>query len=273
LKYKEIIQLREAIGYRYTQINAAGLTKNTSFTELINGITGVNKFITIFDYQKSEIVFHHQVKEYLGFENEEFTIPAINNADDTPYKVIHPEDLEHKLRYDYIVLFHLMNNADEIPTLKDSYEITMRIVAKDGSIKRVNRQSYFYETNEDGYPISQLDVWKIVPNDSPYVTVSLNYSSKEDKLNQFYKQNRELLGFDISARQIEILKLRNQRFDNKSIAEELQISSKTVENHIHNLKAKMQDYYLEKGINESIYNMNDMIHFIKKYNIFPFTIS
>lgn len=269
MKYKDILRLREAIKFQYSHIDSLNIKNKGQFTELINGITGVNKFITIYDYLKGEIVFHHQVKEYLGYESEEFSISGINNAEDAPYKIIHPDDIEHKLRYDYIILFHLMNN--NTPSLKDSYEIFMRIVTKDGVVKRVNRQSYFYQLNEEGYPISQIDVWKLLPNDNPYVKVNINHVSENNLLDEFYIQNRKQLDFNITSRQIEILRLRHQRLDNKSVAEQLFISIKTVENHIHNLKDKMQSFYIKNGVKEQIYNMNDMIHFIKKYSIFPFT--
>lgn len=272
MKYEKIVNLRQLLIQKFSNSSLENQNINTSISDVIKGITGVNKFITIYSFELKKFVFHHQIKENTGYSNAEFTIEAINNAESSNTHIIHKDDIEHKMRYD-LVMYQLLASGLKIMSLADNYEVSLRIVDKENNIKKVSRQSYIFETNENGIPISQLDIWKIIPNEDPYVKVGLHYSSEFDINTLFYSKNRELLNFKVTKRQIEIVKLRNQRLDNKSVAAELHVTLKTVENHIRNLKQKMSDFQTEKGITDPIHNMNDMIYFIRKHGLFSFVVS
>lgn len=273
MKYKEIVNLRQILIQQFSNSSLENQKTKTSISDVIKGVTGVNVFITIYSFDLNKFVFHHQIAENIGYTNEEFTIEAINNAENSNIHIIYEDDIEHKKRYD-LVMYQLLAAGLKISSLADNYEISLRILDKKKNLKKVRRQSYIFETDKNGVPISQLDIWKIIPNEDPYVKVGLYYCSSEvNVISLFYKKNRELLNCDVTKRQIEILKLRNQRLDNKSIASQLNISLKTVENHIRNLKRKMQDFQIEKGIKEPIHNMNDMLHFVRKFGLFSFVVS
>ncbi len=272
MNYNEVVVLRKLLTDQFSKSSLAKNKQVKSISDLINGITGINKFITVYHFKQKKFIYHYQIHDILGYTDNEFTIEAVNNSNPSPIHVIHPDDIEHKLRYD-LILYQILADGVTISSLADNYEISLRIIDKENNIKRVKRQSYIFETDKNGVPTSQLDIWKVIPNDHPYVKVQLHHSTNEMVDEYFYKKNRTLLNFEISNRQIEILKLRNQRLDNKSIAQKLHISVKTVENHIHNVKKKMQEFCDKRKVTEPIYNMNDMLHFVRKYNIFSFVVT
>jgi len=270
MNYSEVISLRKVLIEEFRNSKLA-TSKKRSLNDVIKGITGVNTFITIYHFQTKEILFCYHVLENIGYTKDEFTIEAINNAENNPIHIIHPHDIEHKLRYD-LVMYQLMAEGVKISSLADNYKISLRIIDKQDKVKRVSKQSYIFEVDENGTPLTQLDIWRLIPNDNPYVSIQLNSEHNKNIIDLFYKKNRELLGIKITERQMEILKLRNQRLDNKSVASHLFISVKTVENHIRNLTLTVKAYCDLHQIDEQIYNMNDLLHFIIKYGIFSFVI-
>ncbi|NQU32968.1 MAG: hypothetical protein HQ521_07010 [Bacteroidetes bacterium] len=266
--YSEIEQLRESLKSRTRPSGSKQIAPEIN--EILKGNNGTNKFITLFDYHAGKFVFHYKVTEFTGYTENEFTIPAINNSPQSQFQIIHPDDIEHKRRYDYLVLFNLMSMGVRITPLHDNYEIFMRIVTRNGETKRVNRQSFIYEVDEGGIPLSQLDIWKIIPNNTEYVSVGLNYEGWKDVYDVFYAKNRLFLEFNITNRQVEILTLKAKRHDNTAIADCLHISTKTVENHINILKHKMKEFCEFRCPSVQVKDLNDIIHFVKKWGIIYF---
>ncbi len=270
MKYEEVKTLRNKLTTLFSNTDVKDRDKQKKkLIHIINGITGLHKFITIYDFEKKKFVFRHGVLKNTGYSHEEFTIEAINNAKGTLPHIIHPDDIEHKLRYD-LVMYKLLAEGVKITSLADSYEISLRMILKNGSVRSVRRQTYIFETNANGTPVSQLDIWEILKEINPYVKIQLSYAG-HGVTKRFYQINRALLDFNITPKQIEIIKLRNDRLNNKQIAEKLGISVKTVENHIRNLKLKIQSFYKHNNVDERIDDMNDIIHFVKTYGIFSFT--
>jgi len=269
LKYEQVIALRAELIKHFNNTDVKNREQHKELINIINGFTGLYKFITVYDFYKKKFVFHHGVNRNTGYSPKEFTIESINNAPGVKPHIIHPKDIEHKLRYD-LVIYKLLAEGIDISSLADYYEIKLRIILKNGQLKKVRRQTYVFETDENGSPKTQLDIWELLNDNDPYVRVRLNYSGN-NITKRFYEINRELLNFDITQKQIEIIKLRYNRYDNKQIAEKLNVSIKTIENHIRNLKLKIKTFYRQKNINEKVRNMNDIIHFINLYGIFSFT--
>jgi len=166
-------------------------------------------------------------------------------------------------------MYKLLAEGVNISSLADYYEIKLRIILKNRQTKKVRRQTYVFETDINGSPKTQLDIWELLNDNDPYVRVRLNYSG-QNITKRFYETNRKLLNFDISKKQIEIVKLRYNRYNNKQIAEKFNVSPKAIENHIHNLKTKIKDFYKKRNIDEKVRNMGDIIHFINLYGIFSF---
>jgi len=268
LKYEQVKTLRKELITLFSNTDVKNRDEDKQLINIINGFTGLYKFITIYDFHKKKFVFHHGVTQNTGYKNTEFTIDTLNNAQGASAHIIHPNDIIHKLRYD-LVMYKLLAEGVKIASLADSYEINMRIILKSGETKSVRRQTYIFKTDANGTPMTQLDVWEVLKDVSPYVKVRLNYSGK-GVTKRFYQINRELLGFKITKRQIEIIKLRQQRLDNKQIAEKLGVSFKTIENHIRNFTMKIQEYYSKNNIDEKTQNMNDIIHFVNTFGIFSF---
>ncbi len=265
MMYQKIIELRNLLKQDIYQKRTKG--RNKILEKFVGDPNITNTFFTLFDYLDGAFTFHCNVEKYTGYLPKEFTISAINNHHNATYKIIHPDDIEHKLRYDYLVLVNLMNRDRVLEPMKDSYEIFMRIVLKDGTIKRVIRQSFTFDMDENKMPTSQLDIWKIIPNHSEYVNVGLNYDGWDDVYEIFYQKNRSFLNFELSKRHIEIIKLKMQRKDQKTIAEILNVSPKTIENHLDCIKQKIRLFCHTKNLDTHIYTSNDIIHFIKKWGI------
>ncbi len=235
--------------------------------QLISGLSKINSFVTLYDFQQEKYIFHHRVKECLGYSDEEFTIEAIRNDPDSILQIVHPIDISHKARME-MIMFSLVLENIQIKPLSEHTDYHFRIYKKNKDIIKVSRQSFLFEIDKNGAPITLLEKWKIIPNEDDYVKIHLFAEDpKIEKL--FYEKNRSILDFQITPRQIEIIKLRNKRLDNLEISKKLNISQKTVENHIRILKQNISEFYQEKKINQPLKNMGDVLHFIKTYLIFP----
>ncbi len=238
-----------------------------NISQLISGLSKINSFVTLYDFTQGKYIFHHRVEECTGYNPIEFTIDAIRNDPDSKIKMVHPDDIQHKSRFE-MILFEMVTESIQIKPLSEHTEYHFRIIKKNGEIIKVSRQSFLFETLADGTPLTLLEKWKIIPHNDDYVKIYL-FSDFPNLEDIFYAKNRAVLDFKITDRQIEIIKLRNKRLDNQSIANFLNISLKTVENHIRLIKQNIQDFYDRENIEESLKNMSDVLHFIKLFSIFP----
>lgn len=235
--------------------------------DLVTGISKINSFVTLYDFQQEKYIFHYNVKKNTGYSPNEFTIDAIRNAPQSPLKIVHVDDIGHKSRIEMLVMGLALENI-KIKSLSEHVDTQFRIYTKNKQIIKVSRHSFMFGINEFGLPQTLLEKWKIIPHTDDYVKINL--FSDDPKIEKiFYEKNRAVLNFNITNRQMEIVKLRNKRFDNLEVAKNLDISLKTVENHIRILKQNIFEYYQNNNINQPLKNMGDILHFVKTYFIFP----
>src|SRR5690606_25912291 len=85
----------------------------------------------------------------------------------------------------------------------------------------------------------------------------------------FYNTNSDLIGIKLTERQYQILHLKDRRKINKEIAEILNITAKTLDNHINKLMKALNLFCEEYNISYKLYNSSDILHFTKTFGLYP----
>jgi len=238
--------------------------------QIKNGLIGNNKFITEYNFIEKEFTNKFNIKECLGYSNEEFTIRNTNNNYTCNTKIIHEDDVKHKIRYDHIT-YMLITKAYSFEALKDYYKLIFRIRHKNGSIIKVERSVFLFRMTPDGMPFSQLDVWEVSQNNTTYVTPSYYTPNYQTIMKDFYKLNSEILKIKFTNKEKEILSLKDKQLHNKEIANLLNINSvRTVEKHIENMKIKVENFYMKENIKKEINSAYEVLNFAKEYGLYPY---
>lgn len=243
---------------------------DSRFAEIKNGMMGNNKFLTEYNFKQKEIVNKVNIFNCLGYEDDEFTIQAINNSKDFAIHIIYEEDIKHKIRYDNIT-YALTTQKYIFKSLRDYYKLCFRVKHKNGDILKVERSTYFFRISSDGKPLSQIDRWEVSQNSSPFVILSYYTPNYKEMIKDFYDLNAQKLKLKFTPREKEILVLKNKQLNNKEIQEELNTKSiRTVEKHIENILKKTKISFLERGEVVQINSIREVLYHSKKYGLFPF---
>lgn len=268
MEFENIRKLRSDIIRNFkSSFSESSLQNNTSLQLILDGLIASNKFVIIINFNSDKVVFEYNLKNITGYELEEFTVPAMNNAENAPIKLIHDDDLVHKIRYDKAV-YKLINKNLKLAVLDDFYETTFRISHKDGTILKMRRKCYFFNLNENGNPKTHLDVWEHLENDNSTFVKSRVQSKYYKAVNKdFQNYCDEELGLKLTKRQKEILFYKNQALNTRKIAEKLFISEKTVNNHLDQIKAKVNSYCKENNIDFKAKSTFETLHFLKLYGV------
>lgn len=238
--------------------------------EIESGMLGTNKFLTEFDFVQKKIVNKVNIFECLGYEDDEFTILAINNCNNSGHHIIHEEDIKHKIRYDNIT-YALITKRYEFKSLRDYYKLAMRVVHKNGQVLKAERSTYLFRISSDGHPISHISVWEVSENALPFVSLSYYTPNYNDMMRDFYELNAQELKLKFTPKEKEILDLKNSQYNNKEIQDVLKsISIRTVEKHIENIIKKVKISFLERGESLHINSIREVLHVSKKFGLFPF---
>ncbi len=271
MDYLEIQRLRVKIIEEFSQVSNLDreYTPSKKLNAALESLVLGQKFVTIFNFKEAKFVFLHKIEELLGYSDDEFTIEALNNSPISSLKITSEKDISHKLRYD-LAIYELLKSGQFLSSLDDCYEITFRILHKDGYEVVVRRSCYIYEISEQGIPLSHIDIWEILPNmNLQYIFINL-ISKKSTNANLlFYEINAKILGMNLTNRQLEILKLKEERQFNKEIADNLNITEKTLDNHINRMISKLNSYFSANKIECKIANASDLLFYSRKYGLYP----
>ena len=268
MEFEQIRKLRSNIISNFkSSFSESSLQNNTSLKLILDGLIASNKFVVIINFDSDKVMFEYNLKNITGYELDEFTVAAMNNSEEVPINLIHEDDLVHKIRYDKAV-YKLINKNLKLAVLDDFYETTFRIYHKDGTILRVRRKCYFFNLDENGKPKTHLDVWEHIENDNSTFVKSRVQSKYYKAVNKdFQKYCNKELGFKLTKRQKEILFYKNQAFNSKKIAGTLFISEKTVNNHLDQIKSRVNNYCKENNIDFKSTSAFETLHFLKQYGL------
>ena len=240
------------------------------FKEVERGMMGTNKFLTEFDLVQKKIVNKVNIFNCLGYQDEEFTLAAINNCKNSDVHIVHEDDIKHKVRYDNLT-YSLITKSYEFKALKDYYKLAFRVKHKSGKVLKVERSSYLFRVTNEGQPISQLSTWEVSENPLPFVSLSFYSSNYSIIMRDLYEMNALELKLKFTPKEKEILELKDNQYNNKEIQEALKSNSiRTVEKHIENIIKKVKISFLERGESIPINSIREVLHVSKKFGLYPF---
>ena len=228
-----------------------------------------NKFVTIYSFEEEKFIFTHKLSEALGYEEKDFTLSALYNLDSSLLKITFEEDVVHLKRCDKVIC-KMITKKYFVDSFDDCYEIIFRVRHAKGNILTVRRSCYMFHIDEDNIALSHIDIWEVIP-DTNFTHVNINILSKNpvQKNLAFYNFNLEQIGIKLTERQYQILLLKDNRKINKEIALILNITTKTLDNHINKLMKNLNDYCEMMKMNFRIYNTSDLLYFTKLYGLYP----
>src|SRR5690606_3589828 len=181
MNYSEVQELRVQIieGFSKVSVSPDNLAPQKKLKVVLDSLVTGEKFVTVFNFKEAKFVFLHKVEDVLGYTKEEFTIEALNNSPVSAMQITSGKDIAHKLRYD-MVMYKLLTKGYFLTSLEDCYEITFRVLHKNGREIVVRRSCYIYEVSNDGIPLSHIDIWEVLPN-IHHGHIQVNLISKNNK--------------------------------------------------------------------------------------------
>lgn len=174
------------------------------------------------------------ISSVLGYSSMEFNI-------DMMMQIIHPDDLPGFIEFEKkVVEFKTHLNPDKIMKYKSQYNY--RIRKKDGKYIPILQQSTTIQTNENGAALRNFIIHTNISTLRPSPEMSLSFIGMEDEPSYYnvlggkkkLKSARPLF----TKREKEILILLSERKTSNEIAEQLFISSETVNTHRKNIHSK-----------------------------------
>lgn len=236
---------------------------------ILDSIMLGNKFVTIYSFPEGKFIFTHKLNEILGYSEDVFTLENLYNSPEATIKITLEEDALHIKRCDK-VMCKMITEKYFVTGFEDCYEITFRVRHADGHILTIRRSCYMFEIDDDNIAKSHIDIWEVIP-DTNFTHVFVNILSKDalKKNVAFYNTNLDLIGIKLTERQYQILHLKDRRKINKEIAEILNITAKTLDNHINKLMKALNIFCEGYNIDYRLYNSSDILHITKIFGLYP----
>lgn len=248
-----------------------------SFEEITQMQMGCNKCFTLYDMQEGRFIKWHLVDKLLGYSDEEFTIQAINNIG--PLKIIHEEDIIHKLRYDNII-YSFLGNSNQFGIRMDSYCLSMRIKHRDNSVASIRRRSYIFHAAVNR-PLTQFDEWEVnnrYKSNHVFPELILDDMNAREKITeQFYAKNLEVLNLSIKDLNLKVLHYKVKGESNNNIGKNLNKSPTFIGNiHSKNFDMLRDAFPAEidqinelNAIKDKRENINVFREICRKYGLYP----
>ena len=175
----------------------------------------------IHNYQKKAITFHQGITELFGYEPEEITSELIHDW-------VHPDDREMVYRLIRATVEFALNNLLDDNTV---FNISYRVLKKDGTHIKVSRQASIFERDEDGFFISNVSLLTDISYLETKACVEWSFSSDSFDEDEFRKSvGHQYQGF-FSKREMQLVVMLKNNLSSKRIAEQLNISKHTVDTH------------------------------------------
>ena len=153
---------------------------------ILEGMVLGYKFITIREFSSVSYKLQYKVEEILGYSDVEFTTESIYNSPNAPTKITYPDDLIHKVRYD-LLIYKVLTRNYVIKSFEDGFEMVFRVKHKNGNIITIRRSMYIFQVNDEGVPLSHIDLWEVIPNSSfTHVTASIISKNNPTANKDFY---------------------------------------------------------------------------------------
>lgn len=241
-----------------TESKHFNLLKNKQFSQLLNDSPSVVFILN--NHSMSYEYFSPNVKDILGYEPKKFLEGGMNFTMST----MDPEHLEIHSRYIYRDVFIKMREEKPKTSLGNlQFTTTFKVRKADGEFLWVMQQFKVIETDEAGDPFLTLVFMHDISNIKKDELVDFLIASKETSNSGFrtiyaacYSGSNKASVF--SKRELQVLYYLSKGLSSKKIAEELNLSSHTVNNHRKNMLKKSQSK-----------NSADLLHFAMKKGFVP----
>lgn len=181
----------------------------------------VGQCLYVMNFKTQQITFQKRVKEVLGYNADEFTFDLALNC-------YHPEDQDMLNRLlKATVSFARENNVSQ----HVGYYVSSRVKHKNGTFKKILRQSNIYETDNEGKLISNLSLLTDISFIDTGKQVQWEFKAPGLDAEKFRKHVMRQYADFFSKRELEILHKLCDGKTSSSVAEELNISKHTVDGH------------------------------------------
>lgn len=221
------------------------LLLHVSFEKIINSLFGVDSFYyyVIDFYDKSISHISQSIEEIHGL------CPKTTTFNDI-IKSIHPEDLNFVLKAEAASLDFIFENIDKESILNYKKSYNFRAKMKNNEYALFNHQALILSLDENGECGVLLNIHTRIDhlntiNSNTYSLIGLNGNPSYLNL-QIEKENI------FSRREIDIIKLIVEGYNNEEIAERLFISALTVKKHRSNILNKSECKNIAQLVKKSI---------------------
>lgn len=150
--------------------------------------------------------------------------------------------------------------ANPLSRLAMDWDITNPNISEWGARINLNSEGRVVSLNMNNSSI------RVLPPEIRYLT---ELGDALEKNRAFYNTNLDLIGIKLTERQYQILYLKDRRKVNKEIAETLNITAKTLDNHINKLMKALNLFCEVYNIPYRLYNSTDILHFTKTFGLYP----
>lgn len=201
---------------------------------------GYNQFTKYFDS-------FYVLKELLNEQIINCCANTSNYLENSPYskneihKTIHPDDIFYVKKACRAMFYTALKNLKHTTNTKIHFNLHYRILNRQGDYVPIQEQfvpiQVLYKPNEI------IGISQIVVLDETYyngVTATVKFLKNNSKNEIFHKNyTADILKEKLTKRELQILKLLNKNLSSKAIANDLNISTLTVEVHRRNIIKKL----------------------------------
>ena len=235
-----------------------------------------NQFVTVLNVKDYNFTFQCGVQKALGFDESEFTAKnlighgsslSINGSS----SIIHPDDIAFYLHYG-MLLYKLINKI--IPQMHFSIDhawFRFRLYSKTGELYVAEYTTFLHEATETGQMLSHVDIWTIhrplTQDDFMPDFGFFTLQKFEEHKKYFFELNEEQLGIKFSPRQIAIVRKLALGLSRKETAAALGIGEGSINTHVNNMKAKVNNFRAQFASEKPISNVTELLRFARLYKL------
>ncbi len=187
----------------------------------------------VFDMHKCNYLLQSEEQKKIFGNNNNISIKD-------HYQSIHPDDLPFVLETDKMVYdFYSEHNTVQKKDYKLVYNFRTR--TSEGNFKHFMHQCVILELDKNGKAWLSLVISHLLPDEEKDTKTQRRfYHMKTGKLFLFTKMDNYSSAINLTKREMEILKYISMGYDSINIADKLNISINTVNNHRQNIIRKTQ---------------------------------
>ncbi|MGV3504586.1 MAG: LuxR C-terminal-related transcriptional regulator [Adhaeribacter sp.] len=193
------------------------------------------QFVYVYDYQTARVVYvSRNLTQVLGYSQEEFSIEFL-------YSKIHPQDHDQVLKISRAT-GDLVMQCKELAPLMAFLTVDFRLMHADGHYIKMQRQSTILKRDESGNVHFSVGIITDINhlNRSDKVSFDVSMPEYKEMLVQILESYEPgTAAGEFSVREKQVLRLMALGKNTRQIAQELSLSTFTVDTHRKNMKKKL----------------------------------